>query len=211
MSDIKCIYCGSKDNITREHAPPKALFPKPRPHNLITVPVCESCNGEKSSDDEYFTWYLNVHYPVHNNVAVKKNIKSILRGMKRKQKRSFRVDLFNSTKLIINSYDDEYEYLPRVDAKVEVLIRSAAKIAQCLAYNDLNLYTYNKKNIDTLCISESDLYLNDFELLGIQNNEWVTIQENVFSYRYVVNENTCIGVWELLFYNYHRFITFIRY
>ena len=34
--------------------PPKALFPKPRPQDLITVPACEKCNGSAASDDAEF-------------------------------------------------------------------------------------------------------------------------------------------------------------
>lgn len=34
--------------------PPKGIFPKPRPTNLITVPSCGNCNGDTKLDDEYF-------------------------------------------------------------------------------------------------------------------------------------------------------------
>ena len=72
----KCVYCGSEENITREHIPPKALFPPPKPSNLITVPACNTCNGKKSIDDEYFNWFLNVNYSVHQNNSVKKKQRS---------------------------------------------------------------------------------------------------------------------------------------
>lgn len=39
-----CVYCGVICEPTRDHVPPKCLFPKPRPQNLISVPSCESCN-----------------------------------------------------------------------------------------------------------------------------------------------------------------------
>ena len=49
-----CIYCGSDQNITKEHIPPRSYFPKPRPNNLITVPSCKKCNQGFSKDEEYF-------------------------------------------------------------------------------------------------------------------------------------------------------------
>jgi len=39
-----CVYCGKKLPLTKDHIPPKNLYSKPRPSNLITVPCCEKCN-----------------------------------------------------------------------------------------------------------------------------------------------------------------------
>lgn len=50
----KCLFCNASDNLTSEHIPPKSLFPTPRPHNLITVPSCNTCNGSFQKDEEYF-------------------------------------------------------------------------------------------------------------------------------------------------------------
>ena len=49
-----CIYCGVEDGTTRDHVPPKAFFPKPRPSNLITVPACKKCNKLTEKDEEHF-------------------------------------------------------------------------------------------------------------------------------------------------------------
>jgi hypothetical protein len=51
---LRCVYCGSTKNLTRDHIPPKSLFNKPRPANLITVEACTGCNASFKSDDEYF-------------------------------------------------------------------------------------------------------------------------------------------------------------
>lgn len=54
MSDALCVYCCSGEpRLTKDHVPPKCLFPKPRP-KLITVPCCHSCNDSFKKDDEYF-------------------------------------------------------------------------------------------------------------------------------------------------------------
>ncbi len=50
-----CVYCGTENPATRDHVPPRCIFPKPPPNDddLITVPSCKKCQGS-SKDDEYF-------------------------------------------------------------------------------------------------------------------------------------------------------------
>src|SRR5579872_7420334 len=54
-----CALCGANDVIGGyDHLPPQAIFPKPRPQNLITVPACFQCNNGGSKDDEIFKTFL---------------------------------------------------------------------------------------------------------------------------------------------------------
>lgn len=54
-----CAHCGGTDVIGgRDHVPPRAIFGKPRPQNLITVPACFKCNNGNSKDDETFKTFL---------------------------------------------------------------------------------------------------------------------------------------------------------
>jgi len=53
-----CTYCQTVGPLTDDHVPPKLLFSKPRPSNLITVPACFPCNNGAGLDDAYFR--LNV-------------------------------------------------------------------------------------------------------------------------------------------------------
>ena len=50
----QCVYCGSRDDLTADHIPPRCLFNTPRPGNLITVPSCRGCNAGFSIEDEFF-------------------------------------------------------------------------------------------------------------------------------------------------------------
>jgi len=50
----KCIYCGNRKATTVDHVPPKAIFSRPLPGDLRTVPCCEPCNKAAGLDDEYF-------------------------------------------------------------------------------------------------------------------------------------------------------------
>jgi hypothetical protein len=49
----RCAYCGEQRGITRDHVVPRALFGRPSPPNLITVPACDACNNTKSRNDAY--------------------------------------------------------------------------------------------------------------------------------------------------------------
>jgi hypothetical protein len=57
----QCVYCGLVKPLTKDHVPPKCLFPKPLPP-LITVPSCEECNSRCfSKEDEYLRDVLICH------------------------------------------------------------------------------------------------------------------------------------------------------
>lgn len=49
-----CYLCRRRPGLTKDHVPPKNLFPKPRPSGLITVACCHDCNNRFSKHDEYF-------------------------------------------------------------------------------------------------------------------------------------------------------------
>lgn len=52
-SDI-CVICGIRPVTSRDHIPPRSIFPKPPPGDLITVPACDNCNNMSSGLDEEF-------------------------------------------------------------------------------------------------------------------------------------------------------------
>lgn len=55
-----CVLCGVREATTSDHVPPKAIFPKPRPNDLITVPSCFDCNNTGSPYDEEFRVFLSL-------------------------------------------------------------------------------------------------------------------------------------------------------
>lgn len=59
-----CAYCGAPSPTTRDHIPPKGIFPTPRPDDLVTVPSCAVCNQGASASDERFRAYLSLHVGV---------------------------------------------------------------------------------------------------------------------------------------------------
>lgn len=52
-----CYLCGvllDGTNRTRDHVPPRGLFPRPLVDPLLLVPCCRSCNNGKSKEEEFF-------------------------------------------------------------------------------------------------------------------------------------------------------------
>ncbi len=52
-----CIYCDTRVGSTKDHVPPKSLFPRPRP-TMVTVPCCEICQNEYKKDEDLFAAYI---------------------------------------------------------------------------------------------------------------------------------------------------------
>lgn len=80
-----CIYCGATGTVTRDHAPPKNLFPTPRPSDLITVPACERCNKSFERDDDYFRIAVLVPAdPERHPIAARLWAEKVVRGTLRR-------------------------------------------------------------------------------------------------------------------------------
>ena len=62
-----CAICGISAATTKDHVPPKSLYPKPRDNdiNLNTVPACASCNNSAASDDEIFKVLIGIDTGEH--------------------------------------------------------------------------------------------------------------------------------------------------
>jgi hypothetical protein len=68
-----CAYCGRERKLTRDHVPPRVLFSKPFPHDMLTVPACDECNHSFKRDDEYTATVigLDVRAAPHRDVIGK--------------------------------------------------------------------------------------------------------------------------------------------
>lgn len=81
----RCVYCDLRKQEARDHVIPLCLFTKPLPPNLITVPVCNICNNEKSKDDDFIRDFLTSDIignqsPDANKIFQNKVLKSVRRN-----------------------------------------------------------------------------------------------------------------------------------
>lgn len=97
----QCAYCGHVGMVTRDHVPPKGIFPKPRPANLITVPACRDCHSQQTSrDDEYFRNTLNVREDLSKHPEVLKVQPIVLRSFSKPNKAGMLGEFVKSIRLI---------------------------------------------------------------------------------------------------------------
>ena len=76
-----CVICGNEMATTRDHIPPKGIFLKPRPGNLITVPACSKCNNGDSTLDEKFLAHLGAHVSYSGGEGEKFFTEKVLRTL----------------------------------------------------------------------------------------------------------------------------------
>ncbi|HHJ18322.1 MAG TPA: hypothetical protein ENJ84_00590 [Gammaproteobacteria bacterium] len=81
-----CAICGTNEATTVDHVPPKGIFPRPRPSNLITVPAWLACNNSASDFDEAFRLYLALHVGDLDDPVASAYFKEALRTYRHNQR-----------------------------------------------------------------------------------------------------------------------------
>jgi len=92
----RCVFCGVRGPITREHIPAKAFFPSPLPSNLITVPSCRKCNSEWQKDEDYFRLCLVAREDTKGNRSRDELFPTVKRSLTRVDARGFANKFLNS-------------------------------------------------------------------------------------------------------------------
>lgn len=126
MTKPLCVYCGIREGTTNDHVPPKLLFPRPRPSDLVTVPCCETCRRGQSLDDEYFARMVTMRHDVADNPAAAPVLDTVHRSLTKPKKVGFTRALLQSIKRLpvyspaglylghASSYDVDLQRLCRV-------------------------------------------------------------------------------------------------
>jgi len=84
-----CVYCGRMAKLTKDHIPPRCLFPTVPETKLIKVPACAFCNASASKDDEYFRLNVALRDDVAHEPDVQAVLPAILRSLQRKEASGF--------------------------------------------------------------------------------------------------------------------------
>lgn len=92
----RCTFCGSPNPATRDHIPPRCLFPSGDPGNLIAVRCCETCRQGTSLDDEHFKNMLLLRHDVGGTPQIEALRDSVVRAYSNPKKRGQLKALFRS-------------------------------------------------------------------------------------------------------------------
>jgi hypothetical protein len=215
----ECVYCGKVAPITEDHVPPKNLFAKPRPNNLIKVPSCKECHSENkqvSQDDEYFRLMLTLREDTANHPDVEKILPIVLRSLARPDKIGFAKSLIKNMKKV-NVRTQSGLYLgtkPAYDVNLTRLDNVARRITKGLFYYETGSRLLDEYEV--FSFSESGLrnvtdkvkqHLKEKILRPLMSNSAKIIGKQVFSYRVSFSDKDAnSSVWLFIFYKRIAFL-----
>jgi hypothetical protein len=210
-----CAYCGENKEITDDHIPPKNLFSKPRPSNLITVPSCLDCNRGMSKDDEYFRLNLVLRENVPQSPEGEQLFQSILRGFFRPESKRFKNELFSrigETELIIepNIYIGKS---PAYDVDLNRLTNVTNRIIKGLFFYETKERVSDEYEVKSFAVSgfQPSAYEKVKKIIDIlicRPAKYIGKKEIFTYWHFQAEDNPSITVWLLLFFKTTSFLGF---
>ena len=195
-----CFSCGGPAD-TRDHIPPKGVFPDPRPKTLITVPACAACNAASKLDDEYFRWLVATvgDQTAESDQLIRERIlprfndrPALLRSI---MKASRIVDVVSPSGLWLGRRPAFEFDRPRVQAVVEKIVRGLHfhEHGATLARPRVSEFVLNPELADDQKATIASLRLRD-------------AAPNVFGYRVATEGPDGQAYWFLMFFNKALFV-----
>jgi hypothetical protein len=136
---VECIYCATRPATTSDHVPPKQVFPRPLPSNLITVPSCDVCNGGFQSDDDYFGAIMAMRVEIEPHPGGDEVVARLMRGFDRPESRGL-VERFIAARTTKSVYaKDDGRYLGEAEAcelETHRIQSTLARIVRGLHYHE---------------------------------------------------------------------------
>ena len=218
MSNLlhSCAFCGSDKNVTKDHVPPKNVFPEPRPSDLITVPACDNCNKATSMDDEYFRLMLCMSDQVGHNPDARKNRETILRSLDRNEAPGLRTSFLTGTRMVQVRTPAGLHLARRLafDVDLQRIFRIVEKTVKGLLFQEFG----RRFSSDYGVAVHSNDSLSDWPADDIEELRWTILMplaqtppkiigDGVFSYRCQASEkDPFLTVWALTFYGAVSFV-----
>jgi len=221
LIDTVCAYCGSTYNLNVDHIPPRNLFPKPRPKDLITVKACPNCHSNKTSkDDEYFRIKVCLRDDVGNHPSARLNWDSIFRSLEREKAVGFRKQIFSDSKFFeLKSpsglyIDRRLGYnvdMNRICTVIERIVRGLyfVESGKILGLeNELCIYTNEDQELRDKDFLKQ---LKSTILVPLSATQPKVVGNNIFLYRYqMIKDDPLFSVWGMSFYGCVPFLAMTR-
>lgn len=204
MND-RCYYCGCEAT-TKEHVPPRAIFPKQKDlpggrdyrKELIKVPSCEKHNTEKSRDDEYLLYVLVMNLP-SNYLAKSQFLTKVRRAIERRPKLLERLLLKTQEVVVHDTVNDAWYKTMAIQPEERRLVGIFTCIAKALYFHEKTcLWPGNVSVLSEFMLSFKDIEQNERQSLMVQQLNTVLSDvpfkgENpdIFSYQFVEVEGKC--------------------
>lgn len=199
-----CYFCGKPDADSKDHIPPRGIFPKKPQGQLITVPAHKNCNEGFHQDDELFrniiisgcyssekgrkAWNKQVVDSWNKNPGAKKSLRDLVTPV------SIKDPLSGS---IIPKYAIPIDF--------ELFERQVKRWTRGLYYNRFKEPLCQKSEIEVerLLITENPIStINNYFMQNSARPKCIHIEPNVFSYFYVGSyEDKKVGYIIFVFFN----------
>ena len=195
-----CTYCDSPA-VTRDHVPPKAVFPKEsRPKRLITVPSCEACNRKFSVDDELLSLFIALQADMRGKQE-RKLCEKVRRSVK--QNTAFKKILLSSSENIplFNKNGTIQEYVQLMPWDWDRLENTLNRIVVGLLRYHYNQRLY-RRGYCKITIPQKD-FSNVYELRDILKDCVFSKvgEQKEFCYRHgQAKDHKLATFWEIVFY-----------
>lgn len=210
----ECVYCGDVGSITYDHIPPKSLFAKPKPQNLVTVPSCLACNGGASDDDEYFRLLCTARHDTHDHPDAKAGWSTAFRGLTKPRKVLFK-NAFLETCREVAVHTDAGVYLGQTlsfEADLRRLSRVVRRTVIGLFYHHTG--SRLRDGYEAIAFAVEGLAgtpgLADLEreiILPLWKVVPNTIGQDVFTYRFqILEEDSNASAWFMSVYQAIHFV-----
>jgi hypothetical protein len=211
-----CAYCGSKEDLNTDHIPPRNLFPRPRPSNLICVSACPRCHKNTSLDDEYFRMKLCLKDDIGELPTARANWDAIFRSLRRSQARGLKQSFLNDIREV-NARTPSGLHLRKhlaFDVDLARIRKVVRRIVRGLYFAEAGTPLGSGAEVDVHCnedLEDQDArLLEDLKetiLMPLAAQVPTLIGEGVFSYRfYIAEPDPEFSVWALTFYEYLPFL-----
>lgn len=199
----ECAYCGGSSELSRDHIPPKAIFPKPRPNDLISVPACRTCNGSFQGDDEYFAASLALCTGIERTPQGRRLVQTFLRSLKRPEAERFK-SFLGGTLRVVGQDKGLYGGVPGtlgqwIDANR--LGRTTSRIVRGLFYHETRLRLPADYDVVSILLEQADDLTKLTMIAPLHGNTPVEAANGAFAYVWkaaVDDPFSC--TWLLVFY-----------
>ena len=190
-----CYMCDSIAT-TREHVPPKCLFPEKKDigddiyrQNLITVPSCDKHNTSKSQEDEFLMVSLAGIFG-NNSIGFSHKLTKVNRAIRRSSNRLLD-KAFKKRKHYILEKDNQFLEVIWGTPDYDRLVNSFTHVAYGLHYAYYNKSFKGKVKIDLGYLHSIDFKHNEFvnyikhqSKIDLANSKKMGDNEDVFYYQF---------------------------
>ena len=188
-----CYNCGQPAT-TKEHIPPKCLFPKGTRAQLITVPSCRDCNESMALDDQYFAAFLST--------AATRSPASLDVWKQKVQPQLHREDFQGLFKRLAAS--SHLVSLPHKGGSIEALLVEAEteRLESVLRKIVRGLYCFHHGiPLPGSTVVKAYWELEDWLPEMALRLSHVVVDQDVFAYRYMLSQRDAgLSIWWLVFY-----------